>query len=303
MLLQETAVPAEPALAADIEAIDRFLLRERFHGLSLFDLALCALVLAVAWFVSRLVQAALTRAFARRAHHDQGSQTVVRRLTHYVIMTLAAFLALNVAGVELTSLFAAGAVFAVVIGFALQNLSENFVSGVILMVERSITPGDVLEVEGRVVRVVRMGIRATVARTRDDEDLIIPNSLLVTSTVKNYTLRDSIFRLRAGVGVSYESDVRQVFGVLQQAAERLDWREAAKQPVILLTGFGNSSIDFEVSVWIEDPWHARRRISQLNEAIWSSLREAGIAIAYPQLDLHLDPQALVALERRRAARE
>src|SRR4030095_8726722 len=96
-------------------------------------------------------------------------------------------LALHLAGIKLGAVFAAGAVFAVGLGFAMQNIAQNFVSGVILLVERSIEPGDVIEVNTQVVRVHQMGIRATLVRTLDDEDMIVPNSILVQTTVKNYT--------------------------------------------------------------------------------------------------------------------
>lgn len=268
---------------------------EIYHGISVQDLALIVAMLVAAWILSRLVQRALSHAFAHRKASDLGRQFVIKRLVHYLIMVAGVFIALNFVGLELTSLFAAGAVFAVVVGFALQNLSENFVSGVILMIERSITPGDVLEVEGRVVRVITMGIRATVARTRDDEDLIIPNSLLVTSTVKNFTLSDSLYRLRAAVGVAYSSDLKLVRTVLEDVAKNFAGRDQSKAPRVHLTTFGASSVNYEMSIWIADPWHARQALSDLNEAIWSALQTAGVAIAFPQLDLHLDAAVLEAL--------
>jgi small-conductance mechanosensitive channel len=280
---------------------DRFWNAPLFHHVTVGDVVVIVAVVIAAWIVSLIVQSALSRAFQRRAATDHGGQTVIKRLVHYLIMIAGVFVALNVVGLSLTSLFAAGAVFAVVIGFALQNLSENFVSGVILMVERSITPEDVLEVEGRVVRVVKMGIRATVARTRDDEDVIIPNSLLVTSTVKNYTLRDSLYRLRTVVGVTYSSDMAQVRKVLEATAQQFPGRQASKDPRILMTEFGASSVNFEVSIWIEDPWHSRQLLSKLNEAIWSAFKQAKISIAFPQLDLHVDPELLSALRSARGA--
>lgn len=275
--------------------LERVLTTDLFHGVTPYQLLLLTTVLVAGWLFSRGVQRMLTRSFERRHTTDAGTQIVVMRLVHYSIMLIAVFVALNVVGVQLTSLFAAGAAFAVVIGFAMQNLSENFVSGVILMVERSITPGDIIEVEGRVVRVTRMGIRATVARTRDDEDMIIPNSLLVRSTVKNFTLRDSNYRLRALVGVSYGSDMHAVRKALDAAAQSVPWRDREMGVRILLTEFGSSSVNFEVSVWIADPWHSRRLLSELNEALWWSLKEAGVTIAYPQMDLHLDREVLESL--------
>ena len=139
-----------------------------------------------------------------------GTVGVASRLVHYLIVVTGVGVALNTMGINLTALFAAGALFAVAIGFAMQNLTANFVSGVILLAERAIKPGDVIEFEGQMVRVRDMGIRATVARTLNDEDLLIPNSQIVQSTVSNYTFRDTLYRLRVMVGVSYASDLEVV---------------------------------------------------------------------------------------------
>ena len=146
-----------------------------------------------------------------------------------------------------------------------------------------------LEVDGQTVRVMKMGIRATLARTLDDEEIIIPNSLLAQNPVKNFTLADSLYRLRAKVGVVYGADLRRVFEVLREAAGGLAWKTATREPTVLLTDFGDSAVNFEVSVWIDNPWRMRRFRSELNEAIWWALKQAQITIAFPQLDVHLDP--------------
>ena len=155
--------------------------------------------------------------------------------------------------------------------------------------ERAIKPGDVLEVEGQVVRVVKMGIRSTVARTRDEEELIIPNSTLVQSTVKNYTLQDSHYRIRGRVGVAYGSDMQEVRETLSRIAEEVDWRLEVREPLVFLKEFGDSSVVWEVSVWVSDPWGAQRSLSELNRAVWNGLQNDGITIAFPQLDVHFDP--------------
>lgn len=253
------------------------------------------LVLAATLLFSRVVQGGIRRGFERRGVSDVGTIATTSRLAHYAIIALGFAIALDTVGVNLAALFAAGALFAVALGFAMQNIAENFVSGVILLVERAIKPGDVLEVEGRIVRVVQLGIRSTVARTRDEEDLIIPNSTLVSSTVTNFTLRDTIFRVRADVGVVYRSDMALVREVLERTADGIPWRREERDPVVLLTGFGDSSVTWNVSVWIDDPWRGPNRRSDLHEALWTALQDAGIVIAFPQLDLHLDPDVVRSL--------
>ena len=176
----------------------------------------------------------------------------------------------------------------------MQNITQNFVSGLILLVERTIKPGDIIEVEGRMVKITKLGMRSTVVRTWDSEDYIIPNSVLVSSTVKNFTLRDRLHRIRTLVGVTYGSDMARVREVLEKTAYALPWRELSTDPVVLMKQFGSSSVDFDVSVWVEDPFARSLSQSNLNEAIWFALKDARITIAFPQLDVHLDDPALKA---------
>jgi potassium efflux system protein len=249
--------------------------------------------LVISWVVQRLI----ARGYRLVGLTRPGPVAVAQRLAHYVILAVGLTVALDTLGVNLGALFAAGAIFAIGLGFAMQNIAQNFVSGVILLLERSIKPGDVMEVEGRFVQVREMGIRATIAHTLDEEEIIIPNSTIVQSTVKNYTLKDSIYRLRATVGVVYSSDMAMVKETLERVATAMPWRNKTRDPVVLMVEFGDSAVIFEVSVWIDDPWVLRRSRSDLNEAIWWAFKEKGIIIAFPQLDVHLDPEALAAMRR------
>lgn len=253
------------------------------------------IIVGATLLTSHLLQRALTRSFRARGVRDEGSISVAARLLHYIVLAIGLGIAVHTLGINLTALFAAGAIFAIGIGFAMQNMAQNFVSGVILLAERTIKPGDVLEVEGRMVRVVKLGARATVARTLDDEDVIIPNAILVQAPVKNYTLRDALYRIRRQVGVVYPSDMALVRQTLERTARELPWRSQNREPVVLMTEFGDSSVNFEVSVWIDSPWETRSYNSKLNEAIWWALKEAGVTIAYPQLDVHFDPPVIESM--------
>ncbi len=257
------------------------------------------IVIVLTFVAAGLLQRGVARAFHKEGQKDEGTAAVASRLVRYVVLVVGLSVGVHNLGIDLTALFAAGAVFAVAIGFAMQNIAQNFVSGVIVLLERAIKPGDVLEVEGRMVRVRDMGIRATIARTLDEEDIIIPNSLLVASSVKNYTLKDSLYRLRAWVGVVYSSDLTLVRQVLEKTATGLDWRSRQQKPRIQLKEFADSSVNFEVSVWINDPWTMQQRRNDLNEAVWWALKEAGVVIAFPQLDVHFDPQVVESLSAAR----
>ncbi|NNE43366.1 MAG: mechanosensitive ion channel [Gemmatimonadetes bacterium] len=254
------------------------------------------LIVILTFVLSKIIQNGLRRAFRLRGVTDEGTVGVASRLAHYLVIVMGLGIALQTIGINLTALFAAGAFFAVALGFAMQNITENFVSGVILLAERTIKPGDVLEVEGRMVRVSMLGTRSTVVRSLNEEDLIVPNGTLVQSTVKNYTLRDAEYRIRVTVGVAYRSDMKRVREVLTQVAVDAPLRVKNREPVIYLTAFGSSSVDWEVSVWIADPWKEKKHRSDLHEAIWFALKEAGIEIAFPQLDVHLDQPIVHRME-------
>ncbi len=269
--------------------------------------ALTFVVLIIITFViSHVLQRGLDRVLKRRGIVDGGNLGAGKRLLHYLVVLVGLVIALDTIGIDLKALFAAGAFFAVAIGFAMQTITQNFVSGVILLIERIIKPGDVIEFDGTVAKVQSMGIRVTVVRTLDEEEIIVPNSLLVQNPIKNFTLEDVLFRVRAPVGVVYGADMKKVWEVLEATAAKLPWGSAEQKPVVLLREFGDNSVNFEVSVWIDDPWRQNRRKSELLDAIWWALKEADIVIAFPQLDVHFDPpvqESLVKMARMRAVGE
>ncbi len=257
-----------------------------------------ATIVGVSFYLSSMFQRLVGHSLRSRGVEDEGTVGVLQRLLHYAVIVVGLGVALQTVGIKLGALFAAGAVFAVGIGFAMQNIAQNFVSGIILLVERSIKPGDVLRVEGRMVRVKRMNIRSTIVRTRDGEDLIVPNALLVQGTVTNATLRRNAYRVRARVGVHYGSDMRQVRATLEQVPQQLSWRLAGHpryEPRVLLLDFADSAVTWELAVWTDDPWDERAALSSLREAIWNAFKDMGITIAFPQVDLHLDSPVVEAL--------
>ncbi|MFP3853283.1 MAG: mechanosensitive ion channel family protein [Anaerolineales bacterium] len=258
--------------------------------------ALTALLVILATFwISRVIRRGIRRMMRRRGMADEQAAETVLSLLHYFLLVIGFAIALQTIGIELGTMFAAGAVFAVGLGFAMQNIAQNFVAGVILLTERTIRIGDVLEVEGTIVKVRKSGIRATIVRSRDGEELIVPNSTLVQSTVKNFTLEDSSYRLQTRVGVSYESDLNVVRRTLVKILDEIEWKMSEPNAQVFLQEFGNSAVIFDVAMWMDNPWHARRRLSNLNEAIWWGLKEAGIVIAFQQMDVHFDPKIAQSL--------
>jgi potassium efflux system protein len=272
------------------EVLSRQLFEISGTAVTIASVASFVLIMLVAFWVSSILRRITAKAMVRGGIAEPGTVSTVQRLLHYAVLIVGLAVGVQTIGISLASLFAAGAVVAVAIGFALQNVLQNFVSGVILLTERSITEHDVLEVQGQEVVVERLGARATVARTRDDDQLIIPNSVLVQSTVTNLTLADNVHRIRTRVGVAYGSDMEEVERVLLAASASIEDRVKEREPLALLLEFGDSSVVWELSIWCNDPWAARVTRSDLNKAIWRHFKAEGITIAFPQLDVHVVDQ-------------
>ncbi len=276
-------------LRAARAVLDTVLFRIGDTPISISTIITALLVILAAFWVSSVIRGLIDRGLSRRGAKP-GAIGTINGLIHYSVLFTGFGVALGTTGIDLTALFAAGAIFAVGIGFAMQSIAQNFVAGVILLAERSIKPGDVLEVEGKIVKLLEMGIRASIARTRDGEDLIVPNSTLIQTTVKNYTLRNSAYRIRVPVGVVYRSDMGLVKRTLTDVAHAVSARVAMadREPQIILTAFGDNAVQWEVAVWIDDPWAWRVAASELSQAIWDAFQKLGIVIAFPQLDVHFD---------------
>lgn len=265
--------------------------------ITLLSIALFTFIIIFSIVLSFVLQRGLKKSLKQKFVTREGTLAALLRLLHYSIIIIGLGIGMQTIGINISALFAAGAVFAIAIGFAMQNIVQNFVSGVILLLERSIKPGDILEVEGTVVKVIEMGIRTTIVRTWKDEELIMPNSIFSQSVVKNYTLRDNQFRIGVSVGVTYNSDMKKVIEVLEKTANNVSWKLPESEPKILLLEFGNSSVNFGIYVTIDDPWKQRVYMSDLRKKIWFAFKEAKITIAFPQLDVHLDPPVTEALTK------
>lgn len=277
------------------EWLNQDLIRIGDTPISVSTVLILAFILLLTLAASRWLRSLTKRVLEKR--HPAAASTLAA-LIHYFVLIVGFSAALSTAGIHLTGLFAAGAIFAVGLGFAMQSIVQNFVSGIILLSERSIKPGDVLEVEGTVVQVAQMGIRASLVQSRDGEDIIIPNSILAQNSVKNFTMRDSHYRIRIAVGVTYDTDMKLVRETLERVADAMSkqWGVTTKPPIVLMTGFGNSSVDWEIGVWMDDPWTLRQASSELHEAVWVAFQDNKIVIAFPQLDLHLDSAVTGAVQ-------
>lgn len=244
------------------------------------------LFLALAFVASRLLQRAMLRVYRRR-QVDEGVQYALNRLLHYAILALGIFLALDNLGISLTALAAVGAILGVGIGFGLQNIAQNFVSGLILLFERPVKKGDFVEVANTRGTVREIHARATVITTLDNVDILVPNGKFITESVVNSTFQNRTVRVAVRVGVAYGSDTQRVKEALERVAAAHTAVLADPPPLVRFDDFGESSLDFTLLVWLDAPRAEPIVASDLRYAIDRAFREAGIEIPFPQRDLHL----------------
>jgi potassium efflux system protein len=252
------------------------------------------LIIMASLGISRLLQRTLRHSMLRRMRLNEGAQAAICRILHYVIMSLGIFIAIEQAGIDLTALAAVSAVLMVGIGFGLQNITSNFISGLILLFERPVQVGDFVEVGGIQGCVRAIKARSTTVETLDNVSIIVPNSNFISQNVTNWSYRDTTVRIHISVGVSYGADVDLVAETLLQAGRAHPEVLLDPEPTIQFLEFGDSSLNFDLLVWIEDSPRQYFVKSDLNFAIVKAFREQGITIPFPQRDLHI--QSAIPLE-------
>ncbi len=236
---------------------------------------------------SKAIQQILLDSVFPRYRVGLGVQLSMVRLIHYSVLVIGFIILLNILGFELTKLTILGGALGVGIGFGLQAIVNNFVSGLILLFERPIKVGDTVEVGNEFGEVKKLGLRATIVSTYDNAEIVIPNSDLITAPVTNWTLTGRQARVKIPVGVAYGSDIQKVLEILMSCAQEHPLVLSQPQPKALFLAFGTSSLDIELRVWTPDFSDRRQLLSELNQEIESEFALAGIEIPFPQTDLHL----------------
>lgn len=190
-------------------------------------------------------------------------------------------------GVSISSLAAVGAVLMVGIGFGLQNLTQNFISGIILLVERPIKVGDIIKVGTTSGKVVDIRVRSTVVQTRDDVTIIVPNSKFISEEVVNDSYSGKVIRQHLRVGVGYGSDVDKVQHLLCEAAMKHPKVLHEPKPKALFEDFGDSSLNFDLRFWSSEIWLIETVTSEIRKSILNEFRKENIEIPFPQRDVHI----------------
>ena len=274
-----------PAVEAFLEQIALTVGESRFSLLMVLKLVvLCALYVLLALWISGVIEQRLKNAKTISVSLRVGISKVIK----VVLLTVAFLLAMTEAGLNIASFTIFGGALGVGIGFGLQKIVSNFISGFILLGDRSIRPGDVITVGNTYGWVRELRARYIVVRNRDGVETLIPNENLVTTDVINWSYSDKRVRVRIPVQISYDDDPEQAMDIMEQAASASSRVLDYPEPAVRLMQFADSGIALELRVWLSDPQEGVGNVrSDVNLAIWRGFKEAGITIPYPQRDVHL----------------
>lgn len=272
-------------------------------SISLRDIAAFPLTIFVAYSLSRAIRSLLEEDVFTRVTLHRGVDNAVSTTVHYVLLLAGFFLALGAAGIDFGKFTLLAGALGVGIGFGLQGVVNNFVSGLILLYERPIKVGDTVELVGLLGEVKHIGIRASTILTFQGAEVIIPNGNLLSEQLINWTLSNKHRRVEIPVGVAYGNNPSAVIAVLKRVLDAETRVLDHPEPTVLFRGFGESSLDFELRFWARDYMTYLVLASDLAAAVYDELERVGIEIPFPQRDLHIKSIDGVALEKLRTPPE
>ncbi len=258
-----------------------------------------AVLLWLATFVSRLLE----RRISTLPSLTPSVQVLLSKLFNAVLITLAIVAALKTVGIDLTAFAVFSGAVGVGVGFGLQKVVSNLISGVILLMDKSVKPGDVISVGETYGWINTLGARYASVVTRDGTEYLIPNEDIITQRVVNWSYSNNEVRLKIPIGVSYNADVRKAMELCLGAVAQVPRLLKHPEPACLLKGFGDSSVDLELRIWIDDPQNGVSNVkSEMLLLVWDAFHEHGIEIPFPQRDLHIkSAEAVPILSEARAA--
>ena len=256
------------------------------HVFTVLDLVEVVSVIVLARIILGILRRALRRA-ERFSTLDEGKRFIVHRMVSSVVWTLATLFVLSVLGLNLTAVWAGSAALLVGVGIGLQGFFNDVISGFVLLFEGGVAVGNILEVDGQLVRVERIDLRSTRVVSVKGELLVLPNAKVAGDAVVNLSQGGPSSRIEVQVGVAYGSDVQLVERLLLEAMTEQPEILTQPEPAAFFQDFGDSSLDFSVFGWLDHSWDRMAIKSRVRKAIDAKFREHGVAIPFPQRDLHV----------------
>lgn len=268
--------------------LDYQLFRAGGNAVTVGSLIVGLAILVGAWIVARVVRQAVAQKLFARSNVNAGVRYALGRILGYLIVFLGAMVAIQTIGINVAALTVFGGALGIGIGIGMQDIAKNFVSGLIILIERPVSVGDRIEIGSLTGDVVEVRSRATIVRTNDDVHLIVPNSKLINDTVTNRSYGSRRVRYHVPVSVAYGSDPRKVEAALLAAAAGSPAVLTAPAPTVWFTAFGDSALQFELLCWTDAqlgrPGNFR---SELNFLLHDALRARGIEVPFPQREIHI----------------
>lgn len=260
--------------------------------LTVGTIVLAVALLAIGYWISGRLSRWLTAVLIARFRLEAGSVSAIRTLASYTLFAIFAFTSLALVNFPLTAFTIAGGALAIGVGFGSQNVMNNFISGLILNVERPVRVGDFVQVSDTTGTIERIGARSTLIRASNNTQMIVPNSFLLENPVVNFTLTDDVIRSQISLGVVYGSPTREVARLVLQALGEHPRILPDFKPRVVFEDFGDNALIFQAYFWVRarSILEQREIQSDLRFRIDELFRAAGIVIAFPQRDVHLDSQ-------------
>lgn len=282
-------------LGPTVRLLDRMALTFGTVRISLLTVLEGLLTLALLLWGARTLSHLLEKRIRNNTNLSPSIQVLFIKLSKITLIAVAILAGLRIVGLDLTGFTIFTGAVGVGIGFGLQKIVSNLISGIILLLDKSIKPGDVITVGETYGWVNSLGARYTSLITQDGKEFLIPNEDLITQRVENWSFSNSTVRLKIPVSIAYSSDVRKAMTLCEEAARHTARIIQNPQPICLLVAFGNSSVDLELRAWINDPVNGVKNVkSEILLKIWDAFREQGVSIPYPQRDIHIKSMPLEA---------
>ncbi len=271
-----------------LQRVDQIALTIGNYRLSLLDVSITLLLLVALFATARLALRIAARLIRRIDRFDAVQKVLAKKLADILILALAIFVGIDIIGVDLTALTVFSGALGLAVGFGLQKTFGNLLAGVILLLDRSIKPGDVIVIGDSFGEVNKIGVRAVSVLTRDGKEHLIPNEMLMTEQVENWSYSSPNVRVHVEIGVAYDSDPQQVHDLLLACARESPRVLADPPPVCWLKSFGDNAVIHDLSIWIRDPAQGVGNVkSDVLMRVWYALKDAGIGIPFPQRDLYV----------------